>query len=209
MDEKTLCPAAIRAFDGKDSAQTQEFLRFVQNVFDELDAQSRERGEPALKTKLIDMSVEGSIILGFLPPASNRNDLRSDSGCLSRLEVAAQAYDRHSHRETASSDRGYVSLPIAICFPARVRRLLKDRLNCRCCCRQPCQSMRRRNNDQHRATMPDLEVRKAISVAVSGVHGQKSRAADHPQDGPAERPPRNGQFKRLGRETNLPRRRCS
>jgi hypothetical protein len=65
MDEKTLCPAAIRAFDGKDSAQTQEFLRFVQNVFDELDAQSSERGEPALKTKLIDMSVEGSIILGF------------------------------------------------------------------------------------------------------------------------------------------------
>jgi hypothetical protein len=37
----------------------------VQNVFDQLDAQSREKGEPALKAKLIDMSVEGSIILGF------------------------------------------------------------------------------------------------------------------------------------------------
>ena len=65
MDEKTLCPAAIRAFDGKDLPQMQEFLRFVQNVFDGLDAQSREKDEPALKAKLIDTSVEGSIILGF------------------------------------------------------------------------------------------------------------------------------------------------
>ena len=65
MDEKTLCPAAIRAFDGKDSPQMQEFFRFVQNVFDGLDAQSREKGEPALKSKLIDTSVEGFIILGY------------------------------------------------------------------------------------------------------------------------------------------------
>jgi hypothetical protein len=68
MNEKTLCPAAVSAFDGKDLPQMQEFqefLRFVQNVFDELDAQSREKGEPALKAELIDMSVEGSIILGF------------------------------------------------------------------------------------------------------------------------------------------------
>ena len=64
MNEKTLCPAALGAFDGKDLPQMQEFLRFVQNVFDELDAQSREKGEPALKAKF-DMSVEGSIILGF------------------------------------------------------------------------------------------------------------------------------------------------
>ena len=64
-NEKTLCPAAVSAFDGKDLPQMQEFLRFVQNVFDGLDAQSREKGEPALKAKLIDMSVEGSIILGF------------------------------------------------------------------------------------------------------------------------------------------------
>jgi hypothetical protein len=65
MNEKTLCPAAVSAFDGKDLPQMQEFLRFVQNVFDGLDAQSREKGEPALKAKLIDMSVEGSIIFGF------------------------------------------------------------------------------------------------------------------------------------------------
>jgi hypothetical protein len=54
MDEKTLCPAAIRAFDGKDSAQTQEFLRFVQNVFDELDAHpgkgENRRSKPNLST---------------------------------------------------------------------------------------------------------------------------------------------------------------
>lgn len=65
MDEKTLCPAAIRAFDGKDLPQMQEFLRFVQNVFEGLDDQSRENGEPALKAKLIDTSIEGSIILGY------------------------------------------------------------------------------------------------------------------------------------------------
>jgi hypothetical protein len=42
----------------------QEFLRFVQNVFDDLDTESREKGEPALKARLIDTSVEGFIILG-------------------------------------------------------------------------------------------------------------------------------------------------
>jgi len=64
IDSKTLCPVAISAFDGKDATQMQEFLRFVQNVFDELDAEAKERGEPALKAKLIDTSVEGFIILG-------------------------------------------------------------------------------------------------------------------------------------------------
>jgi hypothetical protein len=64
MNEKTLCPVAISAFDGKDATQMQEFVRFVQNVFDELDAESREKGEPALKAKLIDTSIEGFIILG-------------------------------------------------------------------------------------------------------------------------------------------------
>jgi hypothetical protein len=37
----------LGAFDGKDLPQMQEFLRFVQNVFDGLDAQSREKGELA------------------------------------------------------------------------------------------------------------------------------------------------------------------
>jgi len=65
IDEKTLCPVAISAFDGKDLTQMQQFLRFVQNVFDELDARSREKGEPQLKTRLTDMSVEGFMILGY------------------------------------------------------------------------------------------------------------------------------------------------
>jgi hypothetical protein len=64
IDVKTLCPVAISAFDSKDATQMQELLRFVQSVFDELDAESREKGEPALKGRLIDTSVEGSIILG-------------------------------------------------------------------------------------------------------------------------------------------------
>jgi hypothetical protein len=34
IDSKTLCPVAISAFDGKDATQMQEFIRFVQNVFD-------------------------------------------------------------------------------------------------------------------------------------------------------------------------------
>jgi hypothetical protein len=61
---QTLCSSAVSAFDGKDLPATQEFLRVAQNVFDELDAQSMEKGEPALKTKLTDKSVEGFIILG-------------------------------------------------------------------------------------------------------------------------------------------------
>ena len=64
IDARTLCPVVISAFDRKDATQMQEFLRFVQNVFDELDADSREKGEPALKARLIDTSVEGFIIVG-------------------------------------------------------------------------------------------------------------------------------------------------
>ena len=64
IDARTLCPVVISAFDRKDATQMQEFLRFVQNVFDELDANSREKGEPALKARLIDTSVEGFIIVG-------------------------------------------------------------------------------------------------------------------------------------------------
>lgn len=36
----------------------------MQSVFDELDAASMEKGEAALKAKLIDTSIEGLIILG-------------------------------------------------------------------------------------------------------------------------------------------------
>jgi hypothetical protein len=61
---QTLCSSAVSAFDGKDLPAIQEFLRAAQNVFDELDAQSMEKGEPTLKTKLTDKSVEGFIILG-------------------------------------------------------------------------------------------------------------------------------------------------
>ena len=61
---QTLCSSAVSAFDGKDLPAIQELLRAAQNVFDELDAQSMEKGEPALKTKLTDKSVEGFIILG-------------------------------------------------------------------------------------------------------------------------------------------------
>jgi len=64
IDARTLCPVAIRVLDGKDTMQKQELLRFVQIVFDELDAEAREKGEPRLKARLIDPSVEGFIVLG-------------------------------------------------------------------------------------------------------------------------------------------------
>lgn len=94
IDEKSLCPVAISVFDGKDSTQMRQFLRFVQNVFDELAARSRENGEPQLKTSLTDTSVEGFGDLGLLPPASDGDSLRCDIKCLSRLEVAPEACDR-------------------------------------------------------------------------------------------------------------------
>jgi hypothetical protein len=49
IDARTLCPVVISAFDAKNATLMQEFLRFVQNVFDDLDTESREKGEPALK----------------------------------------------------------------------------------------------------------------------------------------------------------------
>jgi len=38
IDEPTLCLEALRAFDEKDLPTIEEFLRFVQGVFDELNA---------------------------------------------------------------------------------------------------------------------------------------------------------------------------
>jgi hypothetical protein len=38
IDEHTLCLEALRAFDEKDLPTIEEFLRFVQGVFDELNA---------------------------------------------------------------------------------------------------------------------------------------------------------------------------
>jgi len=39
IDARTLCPVVISAFDGKNPTLMQEFLRFVQNVFDDLDTE--------------------------------------------------------------------------------------------------------------------------------------------------------------------------
>ena len=65
FDEHTLCPAAVRAFDRKDLPAIREFLRFVQNVFDELDARYAEKGAPALGAKLTDKSVEEITIVSY------------------------------------------------------------------------------------------------------------------------------------------------
>ena len=65
FDEHTLCPAAVRAFDRKESPAIREFLRFVQNVFDELDARYAEKGPPALGAKLTDKSVEEITIVSY------------------------------------------------------------------------------------------------------------------------------------------------
>lgn len=64
IDEHTLCPAALQAFDAKDSAVIQDFFQFIQNVFNELDAQYNEGGERAVNKMLADSRVAGSVVLG-------------------------------------------------------------------------------------------------------------------------------------------------
>ncbi len=65
IDKQTLCPAALRAFDAKDSAVVEDFFQFVENVFNELDAQSIDRGERAISKGLKSSNVAGSIVLGY------------------------------------------------------------------------------------------------------------------------------------------------
>jgi hypothetical protein len=65
INEHTLCRAAIHAFDANDLAMIQAILRFVHNVFDDLDAQyKKDEGERALSTTLSDEN-EGSVVLGY------------------------------------------------------------------------------------------------------------------------------------------------
>ena len=65
MDEHTLCPVALRAFDEKDSPAIEEFFRFVQGVFNELSTRDIDQEKIASSAKLTDRSVEVPIILGF------------------------------------------------------------------------------------------------------------------------------------------------
>jgi hypothetical protein len=52
IDEQTLCLAAIHAFDAKDPAVVQDFSRFVENVFNALDAQRTDRAQRPISTAL-------------------------------------------------------------------------------------------------------------------------------------------------------------
>jgi hypothetical protein len=65
IDEHTLCPVALHAFDEKDLPAIEKFSRFVQGVFDDLSARYSDREEPAPRAKLTDKSVEVPVILGF------------------------------------------------------------------------------------------------------------------------------------------------
>ena len=51
IDARTLCPVVISAFDGKDATQMQEFLSFVQNVFDELGCRVKGNGRTCAKSQ--------------------------------------------------------------------------------------------------------------------------------------------------------------
>jgi hypothetical protein len=104
---QTLCSSAVSAFDGKDLPATQEFLRVAQNVFDELDAQSMEKGEPALKTKLTDKSVEGFIILGHCRQHPTDN-LRSGRESVPAIAVPASLgqYSCRGARAETAAQRG-------------------------------------------------------------------------------------------------------
>ena len=46
------------------SAVIQDFFQFVQNVFNELDAQYNEGGERAVNKRLADKSIAGPVVLG-------------------------------------------------------------------------------------------------------------------------------------------------
>jgi hypothetical protein len=63
IDEQTVCPVALRAFDETDLPTIEEFLRFVQGVFDELSARYTEETAPTVK--LTSKSIEVPIIIGF------------------------------------------------------------------------------------------------------------------------------------------------
>jgi hypothetical protein len=69
IDEHTLCPVALRAFDEKDLPAIKEFFRFVQDIFDDLNARYTDQKEPAQEpapgAKLTDKSVEVPVILSF------------------------------------------------------------------------------------------------------------------------------------------------
>ena len=64
IDEHTLCPVALRAFNETDLPAIEEFLRFAQGVFDELNARHTDQEEIAPTAKLTDKSMEVPIILG-------------------------------------------------------------------------------------------------------------------------------------------------
>ena len=65
MDMQTHCPAALHAFDAKDSAAIEDYFQFIQNVFNELDAQYNDGGESAVSKRLADRRVAGSVVLGY------------------------------------------------------------------------------------------------------------------------------------------------
>ena len=65
IDEHTLCPVALRAFDETDLPAIEEFLRFVQGVFDELNARYTDQEDTAPTAKLTGKSIEVPLILAF------------------------------------------------------------------------------------------------------------------------------------------------
>jgi hypothetical protein len=65
IDEHTLCPVALRAYDETDLPAIEEFLRFVQGIFDELNARYTDQEKTAPTAKVTGKSIEVAIILGF------------------------------------------------------------------------------------------------------------------------------------------------
>jgi hypothetical protein len=65
IDEHTLCPVALRALDETDLPAIEEFLRFVQGVFDDLNVRHTDQEETAPAAKLTPKSIEVLVILGF------------------------------------------------------------------------------------------------------------------------------------------------
>ena len=113
IDDHTLCPVALRAFDEKDLPAIEEFFRFVQDIFDDLNARYTDQKEPAPGTKLTDMSVEVPIILGFcrqhLGLTIYQEVVKTYRGMRSLQTPLGSGDTGGSGAETKA--RGYVALP--------------------------------------------------------------------------------------------------
>jgi hypothetical protein len=114
IDEDTLCPVALRAFDETDLPAIEEFLRFVQGVLDELNARHTDQEETAPTAKLTGKSIEVLVILGYCRQHLSSTIYQETADTYRAMRALrtplSSGWCRGSDAETAGQ-RGYVALP--------------------------------------------------------------------------------------------------